>query len=163
MEKFRLIVSGNFNENKDTNNLDSLISLHPMGAAEFEGTALYDALSRILKNFKNYTFYDTEIIGANKQNLVVFTKNKQVPLKIRQFIKSPYELKRPTKLEKITIFDTTSENTNHIFRYSFWWCIDNSDKNSINYYSSIGDWIACYKNYSNLLFEGLKNEKNRVE
>ena len=157
MDKFKLIISGEFLNDGNTDDLNSLIALHFMGAAEYEGDATYNALLRIKNNIASYKLVKTGIIGKNNVELVVFTKNDKVVNKIRSFIKKPYELKRPSHLELIPKFDTRLQDGDHIITYSFWWCIDNSDPNSLDFYSEYGDWMAFYEDDSRPFLMALKN------
>ena len=151
---FRLIISGEFRP-VETTNLNELIEMHLMGAAEFEGNNIWTALIRIYKDFPKYKFYNTGIIGKNGVELVVFTKNYLTARKVKRFINKPYELKRPCRLELVQKYDTRLPDGKSSRTYSFWWCIDNSDKMNLDYYSEYGDWMACYKDDAGRLYKAL--------
>ncbi len=157
MNKFRLIISGEFLKDGSTEDLNSLIELHPMFAGEFEGNALNDALLRMKKNLSRYKIRKTGIIGKNNVELVVFTKNKTVVNKLQSFIKKPYELKRLSHLELVPVFDTRMKDGDHFHTYGFWWCIDNSDTHSADFYSEFGDWMAFYEDDSKRFLEAVHN------
>lgn len=126
--RFWLIQRGEWNPyNKNIKEItaltgkNGLINLSYMGSSEFEWGTIPRAYRRIMSQFEQYKLMATDITNINGVPLNIYCRGDQyedIVTSLKDFIKSPYNLKEWTNLDKSFDKAWTKQTT------SFWWCVD---------------------------------------
>ena len=153
MARFCLIQRGTFrNEGKYFIGPNGIVTLDYMGHDKFQFVSIQKALRRLMYNFSEYEIFNTGIYTLEKEELMVFCRekySKEILQAISRYIEKPYRLKAYSELEKVPVA-RKKDTTYDCLHCNFWWCID---------VKSYGDWIAFFKPYSDILTEAIKNER----
>ena len=125
---------------------NGVVDLDYMGSFEFEMGTVPASYRRIMHNYDDYEYYNTNIFTPENDELILFCKSdisEEVIKSLNEFVNEPYHLKEYSELEKIK---TAKKGDQSIFgrRTDFWWCLDYD-----------ADWMAFMKSKMNKFFEGI--------
>ena len=139
MERIYLIQTGTFKYSENIDGIDSILSFHYMGAAEFEQclvkengsyvsmNPMYISLMRILKNRTDYIFSEIENVeNAKHESMFVFCKNEELAdtmIGIRKLIQNDRSCKCGIKLS--SYIQRTADELDNPCITNFWWDIQN--------------------------------------
>lgn len=137
-KRYYLIQTGLFRNDLDIDlitGFDSLVSIHYMGAAEFEFGSLPKSLKNIAKNSNDYEFYKikgTVLKNVNNESMYLYCNkslNKEDYIKfIKKDAKGKCQTKRYDKLNsylKNNFNELDIKNYDNMSFCNFWWDIEN--------------------------------------
>ena len=149
---FYLIQRGKFNgDGEQLTGKDGVIDLDYMGSSEFEFGSIPRSYRRILFNFEDFNYYNTNIKTLEGDELILFCNKDYASntiVSLNEFILTPYQLKEYSELEKIPNSSIKDKGYKKL-RTNFWWCIDYNR-----------DWMAFLNSKGKLFEKGINNDYN---
>lgn len=147
---FYLVQRGKFRKDGGClTGTNGVVDLDYMGSSEFEFGAIPRSFRRLLHDFDNYIYVNTNIFTKDNDELILFVDEKiadEMTEAIKSFINKPHPLKEYSELEKIPN-SSISDAWQDKMRTNFWWFLGT-------------DTMAFLNSYRHLFEKGINNDYN---